>query len=112
MKLAPSPPPELPDVPSAAEVLPGPELLVGRPYALPVDLLGELYGELFYADFDGERKLWLELCEGEEVCLRLAKVTDLDDRPLPHDAATREALRRHLEAFHERRRRFGRWVPR
>ncbi|HEX9835046.1 MAG TPA: cytochrome P450, partial [Mycobacterium sp.] len=69
MKLAPSPPPELDGVPSAEGALPGPELLVGRPYALPVDLFGELHGPLFYADYDGERKLYACSAElVEELC--------------------------------------------
>ena len=44
-------------------------LAAGRPYALPVDLLGELYGPLFYGDYSGVRKLYacsLELVE--ELC--------------------------------------------
>jgi cytochrome P450 / NADPH-cytochrome P450 reductase len=69
MKLGPSPPPELDGVPSAEGALPGPELLVGRPYALPVDLFGELHGPLFYADYDGERKLYACSAElVEELC--------------------------------------------
>ena len=69
MKLAPSPPPELDGIPSAEGELPGPELLVGRPYALPVDLFGDLHGPLFYADYDGERKLYACSAElVEELC--------------------------------------------
>ena len=66
---APSLPPELDDVPSAEGPLPPPSDLVGRPYALPVDILGELHGPLFYADYSGFRKLYacsLELVE--ELC--------------------------------------------
>ena len=46
-----------------------PSDLAGRPYALPVDILGELHGPLFYADYSGFRKLYacsLELVE--ELC--------------------------------------------
>ncbi len=69
MELAPSPPPELDGLPSAEGPLPGPELLVGRPYALPIDLFGELHGPLFYADYDGERKLYACSAElVEELC--------------------------------------------
>lgn len=67
---APSLPPELPNVPSAEGPLPTPSDLVGRPYALPVDILGELHGPLFYADYSGVRKLYAcsqelvdELCD-------------------------------------------------
>src|SRR5690348_17225343 len=66
---SPSLPPDLPGVPSAEGPLPGPDRLVGRPRALGVDLLGEMYGPLFYADFSGSRKLYacsLELVE--ELC--------------------------------------------
>lgn len=65
-----SPPPDLPGVPSAEGPLPGPDQLVGRPHALAVDLLGELHGPLFYADYQGVRKLYVcslelvaELCD-------------------------------------------------
>lgn len=80
MKPGPSAPPELDDIPSAEGSLPGPELLAGRPYALPVDLLGELYGPLFYADFDGERKLYAcsanlveELCDEQRFAKNLTQ---------------------------------------
>lgn len=66
---APSLPPDLEDVPSAEGPLPPLSDLVGRPYALPVDILGELHGPLFYADYSGFRKLYacsLELVE--ELC--------------------------------------------
>ncbi len=68
-EFAPSPPPDLEHVPTAAGTLPGPSELVGRPYAQPIDLLGELYGPLFYGEFSGTRKLYacsLELVE--ELC--------------------------------------------
>jgi cytochrome P450/NADPH-cytochrome P450 reductase len=69
MKLGASPAPELDGVPSAEGKLPGPELLVGRPYALPIDLFGELHGPLFYADYDGVRKLYACSAElVEELC--------------------------------------------
>ena len=66
---APSPTPDLDNVPSAEGPLPPPLDLVGRPCALPVDILGELHGPLFYADYSGFRKLYacsLELVE--ELC--------------------------------------------
>ena len=66
---APSLPPTLNDVPAMNGPLPGAEQLAGRPYCLPVDLLGELYGPLFYGDYSGVRKLYacsLELVE--ELC--------------------------------------------
>ena len=66
---APSLPPDLDGVPSAEGPLPAPSELVGRPYALPIDILGELHGPLFYADFSGFRKLYacsVELVE--ELC--------------------------------------------
>jgi cytochrome P450/NADPH-cytochrome P450 reductase len=62
-------PPDLENVPSAEGPLPPPSELAGRPYALPVDILGELHGPLFYADCNGFRKLYacsLELVE--ELC--------------------------------------------
>ncbi|MBS1692776.1 MAG: cytochrome P450 [Actinobacteria bacterium] len=68
-EFAPSLPPDIDGVPSAEGELPVPADLVGRPYALPVDLLGELHGPLFYADYSGIRKLYacsLELVE--ELC--------------------------------------------
>ncbi len=78
-----SPPPRVP--------LPGPERLVGRPYALPIDLFGELHGPLFYADYDGERKLYAcsaelveELCDEERFAKNLtASLTRA--RPLAGD---------------------------
>ena len=65
----PSPTPDLDNVPSAEGPLPPPSDLAGRPYALPVDILGERHGPLFYADYSGFRKLYacsLELVE--ELC--------------------------------------------
>ncbi|OBI02943.1 cytochrome [Mycolicibacter heraklionensis] len=59
-------PPTLDNVPSAEGPLPPPSDLVGRPYALSIDILGELHGPLFYADYSGTRKLYacsLELVE-------------------------------------------------
>jgi cytochrome P450/NADPH-cytochrome P450 reductase len=87
-----SPPPDLPGVPSAEGSLPGPDQLVGRPRALAVDLLGELHGPLFYADFNGGfRKLYAcslelvtELCDesrfAKNLTATLARV-----RPLAGD---------------------------
>ncbi|MCB0949601.1 MAG: cytochrome P450 [Mycobacterium sp.] len=65
----PSLPPELDDVPSAGDVLPAPADLAGRPYALPIDILGELHGPVFYAGYSGVQKLYLcSLPLVEEVC--------------------------------------------
>lgn len=87
-----SPPPDLPGVPSAEGPLPGPDQLIGRPRALAVDLLGELHGPLFYADFNGGfRKLYAcslqlvtELCDesrfAKNLTATLARV-----RPLAGD---------------------------
>ncbi|MCH9760035.1 MAG: cytochrome P450 [Actinomycetia bacterium] len=55
---APALPPELDNVPSAGSALPTPAQLAGRPYALPIDVLGELHGPLFYASYSGFRKLY------------------------------------------------------
>ena len=67
--LAPSVPPQLVDVPSAGASLPTPADLVGRPYALPVDILAELHGPLFYAEYSGVRKLYAcSLALVEELC--------------------------------------------
>jgi cytochrome P450/NADPH-cytochrome P450 reductase len=67
---APSLPPTLDNVPSVEGPLPGAADLAGRPYALPIDILGELYGPIFYSDFnDGIRKLYV--CSSdlvEELC--------------------------------------------
>lgn len=85
-------PPDLPGVPSAEGALPGPDQLVGRPRALPVDILGELHGPLFYADFNGGiKKLYAcsldlvnELCDesrfAKNLTATLARV-----RPLAGD---------------------------
>lgn len=87
-----SQPPDLPGIPSAEGPLPGPDRLVGRPRALGVDLLGELHGPLFYADFNGGvRKLYAcspelvaELCDesrfAKNLTATLARV-----RPLAGD---------------------------
>lgn len=66
-EFSPSEPPVLDDVPVAT--LPGAEQLSGRPYALPVDVLAELHGPIFYGEWTGTRKLYacsLELVE--ELC--------------------------------------------
>ncbi|ORA18914.1 bifunctional cytochrome P450/NADPH--P450 reductase [Mycobacterium asiaticum] len=87
-----SAPPDLPGIPSAEGPLPDPDKLVGRPRALAVDLLGELHGPLFYADFNGGiRKLYAcsldlvtELCDenrfAKNLTATLARV-----RPLAGD---------------------------
>ncbi len=87
-----SPPPDLPGIPSAEGPLPDPNQLIGRPRALPVDLLGELHGPIFYADFNGGfKKLYVcslelvaELCDenrfAKNLTATLARV-----RPLAGD---------------------------
>jgi len=87
-----SSPPDLPEIPSAEGPLPGPGQLLGRPRALPVDLLGELHGPIFYSDFNGGfRKLYVcslelvsELCDesrfAKNLTATLARV-----RPLAGD---------------------------
>lgn len=61
--------PDLDNVPSAEGALPGPADLIGRPYALPIDILGELHGPAFYADYSGVRKLYMcSMSLVEEVC--------------------------------------------
>ena len=66
---SPAVPPEIPDVPSAVGVeLPsGP--VPGRPYSLPLDLLSEQYGPLFYADLGPGRRLYAcSLALVDELC--------------------------------------------
>ncbi|UMB71246.1 bifunctional cytochrome P450/NADPH--P450 reductase [Mycobacterium paraterrae] len=87
-----SQPPDLPGIPSAEGPLPGADQLAGRPRALPVDLLGELHGPIFYADFNGGfKKLYVcspelvaELCDesrfAKNLTATLARV-----RPLAGD---------------------------
>lgn len=87
-----SPPPDLPGIPSAEGALPGLDQLVGRPRALAVDLLGELHGPLFYADFNGGiRKLYAcslelvtELCDESRFAKNLTS-TLARVRPLAGD---------------------------
>ncbi|SHW22900.1 sulfite reductase subunit alpha (flavoprotein) [Mycobacteroides abscessus subsp. abscessus] len=66
---SPAVPPEIPGVPSAVGVeLPsGP--VPGRPYSLPLDLLTEQYGPLFYADLGPGRRLYAcSLALVDELC--------------------------------------------
>ncbi len=79
-EFAPSLPPDLDDIPSAEGPLPSQEALVGRPYALPVDVLGELHGPLFYGDDSGTRKLYVcspelveELCDETRFAKNLTR---------------------------------------
>jgi len=66
---APCSPPQLENVPSAEGALPTPAELVGRPYALPIDILGELHGPAFYADYSGVRQLYMcSMALVEELC--------------------------------------------
>lgn len=69
-EFAPSPPPVLDGVPVVTGPLPSTDELAGRPYALPVDVLAERLGPLFYGDWSGTRKLYAcswglveELCD-------------------------------------------------
>lgn len=88
-EFAPSLPPALDNVPSAeGQPLPDP---VGRPYALPIDLLGELHGPIFYADYNGFRKLYVcsadlveELCDETRFAKNLTETLDRV-RPLAGD---------------------------
>lgn len=67
---SPSLPPTLDNVPSIeGQPLPTAADLAGRPYALPIDILAELHGPIFYADYNGIRKLYacsMELVD--ELC--------------------------------------------
>jgi cytochrome P450/NADPH-cytochrome P450 reductase len=69
-EFAPSLPPTLDNVPSIeGQPLPTAADLAGRPYALPIDILAELHGPIFYADYNGVRKLYacsMELVD--ELC--------------------------------------------
>lgn len=86
---APSSPPTLDNVPTAS--LPEDSALAGRPYALPIDVLAEKYGPIFYGDWSGDRKLYAcseelvaELCDesrfAKNLTASLARV-----RPLAGD---------------------------
>ncbi len=79
-EFAPSLPPQLDDVPSAEGPLPSWADVAGRPYALPIDILGELHGPLFYADYNGFRKLYAcsadlvdELCDESRFAKNLTQ---------------------------------------
>ncbi|MBX9920650.1 MAG: cytochrome P450, partial [Mycolicibacterium frederiksbergense] len=67
---SPSLPPTLDNVPSIeGQPLPTAADLAGRPYALPIDILAERHGPIFYADWNGIRKLYacsMELVD--ELC--------------------------------------------
>lgn len=66
---APSVPPTIDGIPSADGPLPTSAELAGRPYALPIDVLAELHGPIFYGSWSGTRKLYacsVELVE--ELC--------------------------------------------
>lgn len=79
-EFAPSLPPQLDDVPSAEGPLPTWAEVAGRPYALPVDILGERHGPIFYANFSGVRKLYAcsadlvdELCDESRFAKNLTE---------------------------------------
>lgn len=79
-EFAPSLPPQLDDVPSAEGPLPSWADVAGRPYALPIDILGERHGPLFYADYNGFRKLYAcsadlvdELCDESRFAKNLTQ---------------------------------------
>ena len=66
---APSPPPTIGGIPSADGPLPTNADVAGRPYALPIDILAELHGPIFYGNWSGARKLYA--CSAqlvEELC--------------------------------------------
>ena len=88
---APSPPPTIADIPTVDGPLLADARLVGRPYALPVDVLAETYGPIFYGTWSGDRKLYAcsvdlveELCDesrfAKNLTASLARV-----RPLAGD---------------------------
>ncbi len=90
-EFAPSWPPTLDNVPSACGPLPIAADLAGRPYALPIDLLGERHGPIFYADYNGIRKLYVcsldlvdELCDENRFAKNLTP-TLARVRPLAGD---------------------------
>src|SRR5215470_16639956 len=90
-EFAPSPPPQLDDVPSAEGAIPTWADVAGRPYALPIDILGERHGPLFYADYNGVRKLYAcsadlvdELCDESRFAKNLTESLALA-RPLAGD---------------------------
>ncbi|BDX34311.1 NADPH--cytochrome P450 reductase [Mycobacterium antarcticum] len=65
----PSLPPTIDGIPSADGPLPTDADLVGRPYALPIDILAERHGPIFYASWSGARKLYAFSVElVEELC--------------------------------------------
>ncbi|MDZ7884721.1 MAG: cytochrome P450 [Mycobacterium sp.] len=91
-EFSPSLPPALDNVPSIeGQPLPTAADLAGRPYALPIDILAERHGPIFYADWNGIRKLYAcsmelvdELCDesrfAKNMTQTLARV-----RPLAGD---------------------------
>ena len=88
---SPSLPPQLDDVPSAVGQLPTWADVAGRPYALPIDILGERHGPLFYSDHNGFRKLYAcsadlvdELCDESRFAKNLTP-TLARVRPLAGD---------------------------
>lgn len=91
-EFAPSLPPTLDNVPSIeGQPLPSAADLVGRPYALPIDILAELHGPIFYADYNGIRKLYAcsmelvdELCDESRFAKNLTE-TLARVRPLAGD---------------------------
>jgi cytochrome P450/NADPH-cytochrome P450 reductase len=79
-EFTPSLPPQLDDVPSAVGGLPTWADVAGRPYALPIDILGERHGPLFYSDHNGFRKLYAcsaelvdELCDENRFAKNLSQ---------------------------------------
>lgn len=91
-EFAPSMPPTLDNVPSIeGQPLPTPAELAGRPYALPIDVLAERHGPIFYADYNGIRKLYAcsmelvdELCDESRFAKNLTQ-TLARVRPLAGD---------------------------
>lgn len=77
---APSLPPRLDDVPSAEGQPLTWDDVAGRPYALPIDTLGERYGPLFYSNHNGYRQLYAcsadlvdELCDESRFAKNLSE---------------------------------------
>lgn len=79
-EFAPSPSPQLADIPTAVGRLPTWADVAGRPYALPIDILGERHGPLFYSDHNGVRTLYAcsadlvdELCDETRFAKNLSE---------------------------------------
>ncbi|MCV7421425.1 cytochrome P450 [Mycobacterium yunnanensis] len=77
---APSSPPSIDSVPAVDGPLPAAAELAGRPYALPIDVLAERHGPIFYGTWSGTRKLYAcsvelvaELCDESRFAKNLTQ---------------------------------------